>query len=96
MYMFCVVQIIAEVVGTYFLMFAGCASMSVNLNHDKVVTLPGIAFAWGFAVMILVYSIGHISGAHLNPAVSIAFATCKRFSWKQVSLSLYFISNIIK
>ncbi|KAG2684962.1 hypothetical protein I3843_10G096500 [Carya illinoinensis] len=50
----------------------------------KVVTQPGISIVWGLSVMVLVYSVGHISGAHFNPAVTIAFATCKRFPWKQV------------
>ncbi|KAI9197752.1 hypothetical protein LWI28_003723 [Acer negundo] len=77
-------KLIAEVVGTYLLIFVGCASVLVNENYDKVVTLPGIAMVWGLTVMILVYSLGHISGAHFNPAVSIAFATCNRFSWKHV------------
>ncbi|KAK1557381.1 hypothetical protein Q3G72_023705 [Acer saccharum] len=77
-------KLIAEVVGTYLLIFVGCASILVNENYDKVVTLPGIAMVWGLTVMILVYSLGHISGAHFNPAVSIAFATCNRFSWKHV------------
>ncbi|KAI4343043.1 hypothetical protein MLD38_027591 [Melastoma candidum] len=77
-------KLIAETLGTYFLIFAGCMSVSVNLSHDKVVTLPGISIIWGLAVMVLVYSVGHISGAHFNPAVTIAFATCKRFPWKQV------------
>lgn len=75
---------IAEVCGTYFLIFAGCGSVVVNLNNDRVVTLPGISIIWGLAVMVLVYSVGHVSGAHFNPAVTIAFATCKRFPWKQV------------
>ncbi|OAY25008.1 aquaporin NIP1-2 [Manihot esculenta] len=77
-------KLIAEVVGTYFLIFAGCTSVAVNLNFDKVVTLPGISIVWGLAVMVLVYSVGHISGAHFNPAVTLAFATCRRFPWKQV------------
>ncbi|KAK4858386.1 hypothetical protein QYF36_015613 [Acer negundo] len=77
-------KILAEVVGTYFLIFAGCASVAVNADYDKVVTLPGISIVWGLAVMVLVYSVGHISGAHFNPSVTIAFATCKRFPWKQV------------
>ncbi|KAL5864181.1 hypothetical protein ACOSQ3_001695 [Xanthoceras sorbifolium] len=77
-------KIIAEVLGTYFLIFAGCASVVVNSDYEKVVTLPGISIVWGLAVMVLVYSVGHISGAHFNPAVTIAFATCKRFPWKQV------------
>ncbi|KAJ6935783.1 aquaporin NIP1-2-like [Populus alba x Populus x berolinensis] len=77
-------KLVAEIVGTYFLIFAGCSSVAVNLNFDKVVTHPGISITWGLAVMVLVYSVGHISGAHFNPAVTLAFATCKRFPWKQV------------
>lgn len=77
-------KIIAETLGTYFLIFAGCAAVVVNADKDKVVTLPGISIVWGLAVMVMVYSVGHISGAHFNPAVTIAFASCKRFPWKQV------------
>ncbi|XP_058201827.1 aquaporin NIP1-1 [Rhododendron vialii] len=77
-------KVIAEVLGTYFLIFAGCAAVVVNSDKDKVVSLPGISIVWGLAVMVMVYSIGHISGAHFNPAVTLAFATCKRFPWKQV------------
>nr|AAS48064.1 NIP2 [Medicago truncatula] len=75
---------VAEVIGTYFLIFAGCASVLVNKNNENVVTLPGISIVWGLAVMVLVYSLGHISGAHFNPAVTIAFASTKRFPLKQV------------
>jgi aquaporin NIP len=78
-------QLIAELVGTYFLIFAGCASIVVNKNNDNVVTLPGIAIVWGLAVVVLVYSLGHISGAHFNPAVTIAFATTRRFPLLQVN-----------
>ncbi|XP_004504263.1 nodulin-26-like [Cicer arietinum] len=77
-------KLVAEVVGTYFLIFAGCASVVVNKNNENVVTLPGISIVWGLAVMVLVYSLGHISGAHFNPAVTIAFATTRRFPLKQV------------
>lgn len=59
-------------------------SVVVNLDNDKVVTLPGISIVWGLTVMVLVYSVGHISGAHFNPAVTIAHATNKRFPWKEV------------
>ncbi|KAL5578804.1 hypothetical protein UlMin_011246 [Ulmus minor] len=78
-------KLIAELLGTYFLIFAGCASVVVNLNKEKVVTSPGTSIVWGLVVMVMIYSVGHISGAHFNPAVTIAFATTKRFPLKQVS-----------
>lgn len=86
-------KIMAEVVGTYFLIFAGCAAVVVNTDFDKVVTLPGISIVWGLAVMVLAYSVGHISGAHFNPSVTIAFATCKRFPWKQVPA--YIVAQVL-
>ncbi|KAL5576995.1 hypothetical protein UlMin_018694 [Ulmus minor] len=73
----------AELLGTYFFIFAGCAAISVNIDKN-VITLPGIAVVWGFTLMVMIYSVGHISGAHLNPVVTIAFATIKNFSWKEV------------
>ncbi|MBA0778764.1 hypothetical protein Gotri_006585, partial [Gossypium trilobum] len=65
----CPSTVMGEVLGTYFLIFAGCAAVVVNTNNDKVLTNPGIAIVWGLAVMVLVYSLRHISGAHFNPAV---------------------------
>ncbi|XP_078177108.1 aquaporin NIP1-1-like [Carex rostrata] len=76
-------KLIAEVLGTYFVIFAGCASVTIN-ERTGVITFPGICIVWGLVVMVMVYSVGHISGAHFNPAVSIAFATCGRFPWRQV------------
>ncbi|KAJ8549424.1 hypothetical protein K7X08_033131 [Anisodus acutangulus] len=76
-------KIIAETIGTYFLIFAGCGSVAVNADKGMV-TFPGISIVWGLVVMVMVYSVGHISGAHFNPAVTIAFASNKRFPWKQV------------
>ncbi|KAL6624532.1 hypothetical protein ACP70R_031853 [Stipagrostis hirtigluma subsp. patula] len=77
-------KILAEFLGTYFLIFAGCAVVVVNQRTGGAATLLGIAITWGFTVMVMIYSIGHVSGAHFNPAVTIAFATCGRFPWKQV------------
>jgi aquaporin NIP len=77
-------QILAEILGTYFMIFAGCGSVVVNQRTGGTVTFPGICIVWGLVVMVMIYSVGHVSGAHFNPAVTIAFATCRRFPWKQV------------
>lgn len=68
------------------MIFAGCGSVMVSKTEEgSIVSFPGIAITWGLVVMVLIYSVGHISGAHFNPAVTIAFATTKRFPLKQVN-----------
>ncbi|KAI0492108.1 hypothetical protein KFK09_026373 [Dendrobium nobile] len=77
-------KIIAEIFGTYFIVFAGCSAVTVNKSTNGTVTFPVICVVWGLAVTVMIYSVGHISGAHFNPAVTISFAFCRRFPWKQV------------
>nr|P08995.2 RecName: Full=Nodulin-26; Short=N-26 [Glycine max]CAA28471.1 nodulin [Glycine max] len=77
-------KLVAEAVGTYFLIFAGCASLVVNENYYNMITFPGIAIVWGLVLTVLVYTVGHISGGHFNPAVTIAFASTRRFPLIQV------------
>lgn len=86
-------KVFAEVVGTYFVIFIGCGSVAVNKIYGGVVTFPGICIAWGLIVMIMVYSIGHISGAHFNPAVTITFAIFRHFPYKQVPL--YMVAQLL-
>ncbi|GMJ13325.1 NODULIN- 26-LIKE MAJOR INTRINSIC PROTEIN 5, NOD26-like intrinsic protein 4;2 [Hibiscus trionum] len=81
-------KVIAEIVGTYFLIFAGCGSVVVNKLYGGTITFPGICIVWGLIVMVMIYSVGHISGAHFNPAVTITFAIFRRFPLKQVPLYL--------
>ena len=50
------------------------------------VTFPGVCVVWGLIVMVMVYSVGHISGAHFNPAVTVTFAIFRHFPYKQVGL----------
>ncbi|KAI3945597.1 hypothetical protein MKW92_032564 [Papaver armeniacum] len=76
-------KIIAEFLGTYFVIFAGCGSVAVNKIYGSVSFL-GICITWGLIVMVMVYSVGHISGAHFNPAVTITFAIFRRFPWLEV------------
>ncbi|XP_021647961.2 aquaporin NIP6-1 [Hevea brasiliensis] len=74
----------AEFIGTFILIFAGTATAIVNQKTQGTETLIGLAASTGLAVMIVILSTGHISGAHLNPSVTIAFAALKHFPWKQV------------
>ncbi|XP_065848163.1 aquaporin NIP1-1-like [Euphorbia lathyris] len=75
-------KVLAEFVGTYFLVFVGCGAALT----DRILQLSflGIAIVWGVILMALIYAVGHISGAHFNPAVSIAFAAAQKFPWKHV------------
>ncbi|XP_073127938.1 probable aquaporin NIP-type [Henckelia pumila] len=86
-------KVLAELLGTYFLIFAGCGSVVVNKLYGEKITHPGISVTWGVTVMALIYTVGHVSGAHFNPAVSISLATFRRFPWKEVPL--YIISQLL-
>ncbi|KAH6831499.1 NOD26-like intrinsic protein 6 [Perilla frutescens var. hirtella] len=74
----------AEFIGTLILIFAGTATPIVNEKSEGAETLLGMAASSGLAVMIVILSTGHISGAHLNPSVTIAFAALRHFPWKHV------------
>ncbi|KAG6688050.1 hypothetical protein I3842_11G104800 [Carya illinoinensis] len=74
----------AEFVGTFILIFVATAGPIVNQKYNGVETLIGNAACAGLAVMVVILSTGHISGAHLNPSVTIAFAALRHFPWAQV------------
>ncbi|XP_020085540.1 probable aquaporin NIP5-1 isoform X1 [Ananas comosus] len=74
----------AEFVGTFILIFGATAAPIVNQKYNGAETLIGNAACAGLAVMIVILSTGHISGAHLNPSLTIAFATLRHFPWVQV------------
>ncbi|WP_459209165.1 MIP/aquaporin family protein [Aquimarina rhabdastrellae] len=75
---------IAEVIGTFSLIFCGTGAMTINEVTGGDVTHVGIAITWGLIVMAMIYAFGDISGAHFNPAVTIAFAYAKKFKWSEV------------
>ncbi|XP_019235265.1 PREDICTED: probable aquaporin NIP-type [Nicotiana attenuata] len=76
-------KLIAEAIGTYFIIFAGCGSVAVNKLYDGSITFPGICVTWGLIVMVMIYSLGHVSGGHFNPAITITFTIFRRYSWKR-------------
>jgi len=74
---------LAELVATAFLIIIGCGVVVVGGQTDPL-THEGIAIVWGLIVMVLVYSVGDVSGCHINPAVTIAFAAAGRFPAREV------------
>lgn len=83
---------IAELIGTYFLVFCGTGAMVIDQQTGGAVGHAGVAITWGLTVMSLIYSIGNVSGCHINPAVSIAFTLAGRF--KARLLPAYILSQL--
>ena len=77
-------KLLAEVLGTFTLVFAGTGAIVANGVSGGAVTHGGIALTFGLVVMALIYTYGDVSGAHLNPAVTVAFAVAGRFGWREV------------
>ena len=75
---------IAEVIGTFALVFCGTGAIVINQESAGVITHPGIALTFGLIVMVMIYALGPVSGAHLNPAVTIAFAVARKFPVKEI------------
>lgn len=83
----------AEILGTFALVFCGTGAIVIdNVTHGAI-THVGVAITFGLVVMAMIYGLGDVSGAHLNPAVSIAFTLAGRLPVK--SLGVYIVSEII-
>lgn len=70
---------VAEIIGTFGLVFCGTGAMVINDVTGGTVTHVGVGLTWGLIVTVMIYSFAKISGAHINPAVSIAFVAAGKF-----------------
>ena len=85
---------IAEFFGTFWLVLGGCGSAVLAAAFPSLgIGFVGVAFAFGLTVLTMAYAIGHISGAHLNPAVTLGLVTGKRFPARD--LLPYWISQVV-
>ncbi|PON67308.1 Major intrinsic protein [Trema orientale] len=81
-------KVVAEIIATYLMVFVTCgsAALSKSEEHHHTVSKLGASVAGGLIVTVMIYAVGHISGAHMNPAVTLAFAAVRHFPWKQVPI----------
>jgi MIP family channel proteins len=77
-------MLVAEAVGTFALVFAGCGAIMVDAKTGTLGHV-GVAFSFGLVIMVMIYAVGHISGAHFNAAVTLAFALTRHFPWQRAA-----------
>ncbi len=77
----------AEAIGTFTLVFAGCGAIMVDAKTHELGHV-GVAITFGLVIMAMIYAIGHISGAHFNPAVTVSFALTRHFPWSRAAFYL--------
>lgn len=77
-------KLTAEFLGTFALVFAGTGAIVINHASGGAIGHQGIALTFGLIVLAMIYCLGDTSGAHFNPAVTVAFAAARRFAWRDV------------
>ncbi|XP_022741039.1 aquaporin NIP2-1-like [Durio zibethinus] len=77
-------KVFAEIIATYLLVFVTCGSAAISSIDENKISRLGASIAGGLVVTVMIYAVGHVSGAHTNPAVTLAIASVRHFPWKQV------------
>lgn len=75
---------LAEAVGTFALVVAGTGAIVIDATTGGAVTHVGIGLTFGLVIFVMISAVGHLSGAHFNPAVTLAFAAARHFPWRRV------------
>ncbi len=76
---------LSEFIGTYALLFVGTGAIIVNDTNENALTHPGVSLAFGLVIMAMIFAVGPISGAHFNPAVTVAFWVTGHFPAQQIA-----------
>jgi aquaporin NIP len=76
---------VAEVIGTFALVFAGCGAIMVDAKTHALGHV-GVAISFGLVITVMIYAVGHISGAHFNPAVTFAFSVSRHLAWPRAAV----------
>jgi aquaporin NIP len=76
---------LAEGLAAFALVFAGCGAVIANARYDAALGTVGIALVFGLVIMVMVYATGHLSGAHINPAVTLAFTLTRHFPTREAA-----------
>lgn len=83
----------AEAIGTFAIVFAGCGAIMLSNNQPSALPPGAIPVVFGLVVTVMIYAVGHISGAHFNPAVTAAFAVARHFPLRLVVL--YWVAQTV-
>ncbi len=83
----------AEALAAFALVFAGCGAAVANVQYDQALGTVGVALVFGLIIMAMIYATGHLSGAHINPAVTVAFTLSRHFPAREAAA--YVIAQLV-